>query len=204
MKCKLHHQKGSKKENHQSQKNVPKNNNLPHISPLTHSYCNTILSPNTCQRFRTVPELLQSYELPGGIFPNNVQSFSCNPLSTPGNPLSLVIRLRNACTVTKQAVGVTNTVRCQQQISGIVSAVKSPISESYCQALNEVRVDQRVNLRFVQFFDDGGIASPPFPIALIPNTPPSCVNGHQHDDDDDDENQQIMAMAAYFDLNSLS
>ncbi|KAL2902862.1 Autophagy protein 5 [Bienertia sinuspersici] len=149
------------------------------------------LAQTQCQRFQTVSALLESYEIPGGIFPNNVQSFSCDTLPNPGNPVSLVIRLQNACAVTREAVGVTNTVRCQQQISGVLSrrlltnikgvtvsliASSPPFGPlSLGLTVNEVRVVQPVAAKFVQFYDTAGIASPLFPIALIPSQPPACV-----------------------------
>ncbi|XP_021721492.1 uncharacterized protein LOC110689054 [Chenopodium quinoa] len=144
-----------------------------------------------CPGFASIPEILNQYELPPSLFPDDVQSYNCHSL--PNDSLSLTINLKGACTVTKALGPVKNILECQPTISATISTgklsdVKGVTVQLYVEVLpgivvpfgplmtitGAIRVfDEQYNLTCLKFTSNEG-DSPCFPYSSFPKDPTKC------------------------------
>ncbi|XP_057525367.1 uncharacterized protein LOC130804790 [Amaranthus tricolor] len=144
----------------------------------------TVTNPN-CSEFNSVSDLLQEYDLPTGLFPDYVKSFSCER-NKSDNSYNLSIQLHGNCKVTRTMFFVKNIVECQPQISAIVSKhklteVKGVTVSLYVNnaqvgelmTITDVQVVGKNDVKFLRFVSEKG-PSPWFPYVDIVKEPPKC------------------------------
>lgn len=141
---------------------------------------------SNCPGFNSIPDILRRYELPTGIFPDNVKSFSC--VSDSDYSYKLTIQLYGVCQVTRSMFGVKNIVVCEPEISATISYqqltnVKGVTVTLFVNGgqvgelmtIKNVRAVGQGSVRFLQFDSDKG-SSPWFPYLDIVQEPPKCDN----------------------------
>lgn len=134
--------------------------------------------------FNSIPDILRRYELPTGIFPDNVKSFSC--VSNSDFSYKLTIQLYGVCQVTRSMFGVKNIVVCEPEISATISyqqltnvkgvTVTLFVNGGQVGELMTIKSVRAVGQGFVSFlqFDSDKGPSPWFPYLDIAQEPPKC------------------------------
>ncbi|CAO2819978.1 unnamed protein product [Amaranthus hypochondriacus] len=140
--------------------------------------------PN-CPDFNSVSDLLKKYDLPTGLFPDYVKSFSCER-SQSDDSYNLSIQLYGKCNVTRTMFFVKNIVECQPQMSATVSKHKltqvkgvtvtlyvNNVQVGELMTITDVQVVGENNVKIIRFVSDKG-PSPWFLNVDIVNEPPKC------------------------------
>ncbi|CAO2819981.1 unnamed protein product [Amaranthus hypochondriacus] len=141
---------------------------------------------SNCPDFKTVAAALRHYDLPTGLFPDYVKSFSCQRDSVNSHKLS--VQLYGHCTVTRSLFAVKNIVECEPQMAATVSyhqlsdikgiTVTLFVNGGIVGEVMQVTDVRAVGIGFAKFlqFDSDKGPSPWFPYLDIAQEPPKCDN----------------------------